>query len=343
MTTFADRNSSTSVASKSDAAGPMRARPPGKPPFEGMVWIPGGTFLMGSDHHYPEEAPAHKVPGRRILDGPVTRHQSPSSSASSRRPAMSRSPRSRPIRTTIPARSRSCWRPRRSCSRRPKSPVDLANHYNWWIYVRRRGLAASARAGQLDQGLGRHPVVHVALRGRRGLCTVGGQGIADAKPSGSSQRAAGSTARTTPGATSSRPSGKPMANTWQGEFPVAEPRRRRLRVDRAGRIVPAERLRALRHGRQRLGMDDRLVPGTRQDREARAARWTTRAAAEREESFDPRTPDVRIPRKVMKGGSYLCAPNYCRRYRPAARMAQAVDTSTCHLGFRCIVRAGSAG
>jgi len=45
-----------------------------------------------------------------------------------------------------------------------------------------------------------------------------------------------------------------------------------------------------------------------------------------------------IPRKVMKGGSFLCAPNYCRRYRPAARMPQAIDTSTCHLGFRCIVR-----
>jgi len=42
---------------------------------------------------------------------------------------------------------------------------------------------------------------------------------------------------------------------------------------------------------------------------------------------------------VMKGGSHLCAPNYCRRYRPAARMPQAVDTATFHLGFRCIVRA----
>src|SRR5207302_6501392 len=60
--------------------------------------------------------------------------------------------------------------------------------------------------------------------------------------------------------------------------------------------------------------------------------------AEREQSYDPNTPDVKIPRKVMKGGSYLCAPNYCRRYRPAARMAQPIDTSTCHLGFRCIVR-----
>jgi formylglycine-generating enzyme required for sulfatase activity len=59
----------------------------------------------------------------------------------------------------------------------------------------------------------------------------------------------------------------------------------------------------------------------------------------RRASFDPATPDVQIPRKVMKGGSHLCAPNYCRRYRPAARMAQGVDTSTSHLGFRCIVRA----
>jgi formylglycine-generating enzyme required for sulfatase activity len=59
---------------------------------------------------------------------------------------------------------------------------------------------------------------------------------------------------------------------------------------------------------------------------------------EREKSYDANAPGAQIPRRVMKGGSFLCAPNYCRRYRPAARMAQPVDTSTCHLGFRCIVR-----
>jgi sulfatase modifying factor 1 len=58
---------------------------------------------------------------------------------------------------------------------------------------------------------------------------------------------------------------------------------------------------------------------------------------DRDRSVDPRDPAA-IPRKVMKGGSHLCAPNYCRRYRPAARMAQAVDTATSHLGFRCVVR-----
>ena len=64
---------------------------------------------------------------------------------------------------------------------------------------------------------------------------------------------------------------------------------------------------------------------------------------ERENSFDPAMPNVRIPRKVIKDGSYLCAPNYCRRYRPAARFPEPVDTSTCHVGFRCIVRTAPAG
>ena len=61
-----------------------------------------------------------------------------------------------------------------------------------------------------------------------------------------------------------------------------------------------------------------------------------------EDSFDPSQPLIRIPRKVLKGGSHLCAPNYCRRYRPAARHAEPIDTSTSHVGFRCVVRAGGA-
>jgi formylglycine-generating enzyme required for sulfatase activity len=57
-----------------------------------------------------------------------------------------------------------------------------------------------------------------------------------------------------------------------------------------------------------------------------------------EASYDPDQLAFRIPRKVLKGGSHLCAPNYCRRYRPAARYPEPVDTSTSHVGFRCIVR-----
>src|SRR5262249_30235630 len=53
----------------------------------------------------------------------------------------------------------------------------------------------------------------------------------------------------------------------------------------------------------------------------------------------PSNGDGRFERKVIKGGSHLCAPNYCLRYRPAARQSETVDTSTCHIGFRCVVRA----
>jgi formylglycine-generating enzyme len=67
----------------------------------------------------------------------------------------------------------------------------------------------------------------------------------------------------------------------------------------------------------------------------RSAKSARRAAGGK---YDPRLPNIRIPRKVLKGGSHLCAPNYCRRYRPAARHAEPVDTSTSHVGFRCIVR-----
>jgi formylglycine-generating enzyme required for sulfatase activity len=63
--------------------------------------------------------------------------------------------------------------------------------------------------------------------------------------------------------------------------------------------------------------------------------------AREDQSYDPCQPEIRIPRKVIKGGSHLCAPNYCRRYRPAARHAEAVDTSTSHLGLRCVVRKAS--
>ena len=58
----------------------------------------------------------------------------------------------------------------------------------------------------------------------------------------------------------------------------------------------------------------------------------------REASIDLSSQHGHLPRKVVKGGSFLCAPSYCRRYRPAARMAQGIDTATCHMGFRCLVR-----
>ena len=136
------------------------------------------------------------------------------------------------------------------------------------------------------------------------------------------------------------PGGRHMANTWQGEFP-----RENLHADGYERTSPVTAFPPNGYGvYDMIGnvweWTDRLVRrrSTRPTRRRPAASRRIRAAGARTASYDPCQPDIRIPRKVLKGGSHLCAPNYCRRYRPAARHAEPVDTSTSHVGFRCIRR-----
>jgi sulfatase modifying factor 1 len=103
----------------------------------------------------------------------------------------------------------------------------------------------------------------------------------------------------------------------------------------------AQRLRPAPHDRQCLGWTTDWFSQIYTADAAKACCIPKNArAAPEHASYDPAQPQIKIPRKVIKGGSHLWAPNYCRRYRPAARHAQSVDTSTSHVGFRCIVRAG---
>jgi sulfatase modifying factor 1 len=133
-----------------------------------------------------------------------------------------------------------------------------------------------------------------------------------------------------------------MANTWQGDFPVEN-----LLLDGFERTSPVGAF--LPNGYGLYDMAGNVWEWTTdwyEDRHQVADACCGNAkptGGERERSYDPRQPDIRIPRKVLKGGSFLCAPNYCLRYRPAARIAQQVDTGTCHQGFRCIVRVPPAG
>ena len=129
------------------------------------------------------------------------------------------------------------------------------------------------------------------------------------------------------------PAGQRLANYWHGDFPWRADAG--LRPHRSRRQLPGQRLRPVRHGGQRLGVD--RATGTRPtpDPTESCCAPATRAART-SRSYDPRQPQFRVPRKVIKGGSFLCADSYCLRYRPAARRPQMVDTGMSHIGFRCV-------
>ena len=212
--------------------------------------------------------------------------------------------------------------------RRPRGPVDLRDVRNWWAYVPGRVLGATrtARAATI-YSRGAPPGHAGRYEDARGVRRLGRQGAPDRGRVGVRRpRRARGRARS-PGATSTFPDGRDDGQHLAGRVPVAEPELDGYEGTSPVGSVPAERLRALRHDRQRLGVDVR--PRSRPTPPRRAP------------CCAPPTPGERFPRSVIKGGSHLCAPNYCLRYRPAARQGEAIDTSTSHIGFRCVVRAST--
>ena len=131
------------------------------------------------------------------------------------------------------------------------------------------------------------------------------------------------------------PDGAPTAKIWQGEFPW-----KNLAPQGLERTAPVRSYPSNPFGLYDLignvweWTEDWYTAQPLTEGATCCGRGRTRPAT----AEDSLTPTGRIPRRVTKGGSHLCAPNYCQRYRPAARTGQSIDSSTSHLGFRCIVR-----
>jgi formylglycine-generating enzyme required for sulfatase activity len=300
-----------------------------------MIWISGGTFVMGSNSHYPEEAPAHQV----TVDGfwmdkyTVTNQQFGRFIRETKYVTLAERP---PNAEDYPGAKPELLVPASVVFQKPRHPVDLGNPHNWWGYVPGANWRHPEGPMSTLKGRGEHPVVHVGYEDAEAYAKWAGKALPTEAEWEFAARGGLEGAEYAWG-DEFAPDGKLMANTWQGQFPWQN-----TNNDGFEGTAPVGSFPPNRYGLY--------------DMAGNVWQWTTDwyqshgeiahsccssfnpRGGDRERSYDSSQPEIRIPRKVMKGGSYLCAPNYCRRYRPAARMAQPVDTSTCHLGFRCIVR-----
>ena len=308
---------------------------------EDMVLIPGGTFLMGSDHHYTEEAPAHRVTVDPFwIDvTPVTNRQFAAFVAETGHKTTAEiAPRAEDYPGALPHMLRAgslTFQP-------PAGPVPLGNAYVWWAFTFGACWRHPDGPESTIEGLDDHPVVHVSYDDAMAFARWAGKDLPTEAEWEFAARG-GLDGKDYAWGDELTPGGVHMANTWQGRFPVEN-----LTEDGYVRTSPVGSYRPNGYGLYDMigntweWTQDWFV--ARHHAEAGKAcciPLNPRGPAMRE-SIDPNDP-ARIPRKVLKGGSHLCAPNYCRRYRPAARHPEPVDTSTGHVGFRCVRRVAGGG
>ncbi len=322
-------------------------RPPGRPPARDMVWIAGGRFQMGSDHHYAEEAPTHPVAvdGFWIDRTTVTNAQFRKFVKASGHITLAERPADP---ADYPEARPELLEPASIVFVPPPGPVGPGDPYRWWQYVAGANWRHPEGPGSSIKDRDHHPVVHIAHADAQAYAAWAGKALPTEAEWERAARGGLEGAEFAWGE-ELHPGGRMLANTWQGDFP-----HHNSRADGWEGTAPVGSYPPNGYGLlDMIGnvwewTDDwyqehgvRLASGGATDAQPQgccASLRNPRGAVDAAASIDPSSQHGAIPRKVVKGGSFLCAPSYCRRYRPAARMAQGIDTSTCHLGFRCIVR-----
>jgi len=297
----------------------------------GMVPIPGGTFWMGSDDHYPEEAPARRASlAAFLLDtAPVTNREFASFVAATGHVTLAEhTPDARNYPDAAPEMLRAgsaVFLPDGAAAR---SPMD------WWQFVFGADWRHPTGPGSAIEAMLDHPVVHIAYADADAYARWAGKRLPteaewEHAARGGRDRSAFAWGEEL------APGGEMLANYWQGAFPHEN-----LETDGFTRTSPVGHFPP-----NGFGLFDMIgnVWEWTSDWYAEGHALSARPCCVAEDprggseaaSRDPADPGRNFGRKVLKGGSHLCAENYCQRYRPAARYPQTVDTSTSHIGFRC--------
>jgi formylglycine-generating enzyme len=307
----------------------------------GMAQIAGGTFLMGAEDFYPEEGPVH-----RVEVDPFWIDTAPVTVAQFRRFVKATghvTVAERPLDPAdYPDADPELLVPGSLVFRPTRGPVDLRDVSNWWGYVPGARWDRPEGPGSDTYTRARHPVVHVAYEDAEAYARWAGKALPTEAEWECAARG-GLEGAAYEWGDEPVAEGRPRANYWQGEFPWQN-----LVLDGFPGTSPVASFPPNGYGLHDMTGNvwewtaDFFTPGHAADAAKSCCVPRNPRVTSAANSFAAGQPGAHIPRRVLKGGSHLCAANYCLRYRPAARQGEAVDTSTTHIGFRCVVR-GPAG
>ena len=285
-----------------------------------LVDLPGGTFRMGSTEFYPEEVPVHTVAVApfAIERHPVTNAQFAEFVAATGYVTVAEQPLDPSLYPAVPPAD---LEPGALVFRPTPGPVDLRDWRQWWDWSPGACWHRPFGPGSTWRDRPEHPVVQVAYPDAAAYAGWAGRRLPTEAQWEFAARGGADT--TYAWGDEPAPGGEPMANTWQGRFPY--------RNDGARGWVGTSPVGAF--PANGFGLVDMI---------GNVWEWTTtqfsahhRVGTAVESCCGPTEADPAV-NQALKGGSHLCAPEYCHRYRPAARSPQSQDSATTHIGFRCI-------